>query len=118
MTDQKTTILELKEMVKEFVDEREWNQYHNTKNLSMAIAIESSELMEELLWESSEAVAATLEKKRENIENEAADILFALLALCNTCDINLAKAFARKIEINRKKYPIDQFKGKSLKYNQ
>lgn len=68
MTDQKTTILELKELVREFVNEREWNQYHNAKNLSMAISVEASELMEELLWESSENVSEVVKKKEKTLK--------------------------------------------------
>lgn len=116
--DDTKTLKELKELVGKFVQERAWNQYHNAKNLSMALSVEAGELMQELLWESTDRVADAVEKNRERIENEAADVLFALLAFCNTCNINLSSAFIKKLAINQAKYPVDKCKGRSEKYIQ
>lgn len=111
-------LCDLKELVDEFVSQREWNKFHDAKNLSMALSIEANELMQELLWESTDTVKSALEKKREQIENEAADVLFALLALSNVCNINLSSAFMKKLAINQAKYPVDKCKGRSEKYTQ
>lgn len=116
--DDAKSLKELKELVGKFVTDRAWNQYHDAKNLSMALSVEASELMQELLWESTGTVVNAVEKKRERIENEAADVLFALLAFCNACNINLSSAFMKKLAINQAKYPVDKCKGRSEKYTQ
>ncbi len=119
LTDQKTTVEELKQIMKKFKAERNWDQYNTPKNLSMAIAIEAGELMEHFMWaEDSKAAQRALEEKREEIENEMADILAYMLSLCAGYNIDLSKAFERKMKLNAEKYPIEKAKGRHEKYNQ
>lgn len=75
MEDNLTTINELKNLVKKFVEEREWHQWHSPKNVSMQIATEAAELMELFLWVDSKESFAEVEKRREAAEHEAADIM-------------------------------------------
>ena len=104
MKDSKTLINDLKNIVKDFVDEREWGQFHNPKNLSMAIAIESAELMELFQWLSEK------ESEREmlsgRIRNEAidevADVLIYLIAFCNQYNIDIRQAVDYKMNKNKK----------------
>ncbi len=117
-TDRKTTIEELKQFMKNFITEREWNQYHTPKNLSMAIAIEAGELMEHFLWIENNKSQEVFEKKREEIENEIADILSFMLSLANACDIDLSAAFDRKMKINAQKYSVEKAKGRHTKYTE
>ncbi len=118
MDDQSLTIRKARKCVAEFVNERDWNQFHLPKNLSMAIAVEASELMEHFLWVDSVKSSELLAKKRQEIEDEVADIFIALLAFCNQTDINLAHSFEHKLKSIKKKYPADKVKGKPDKYTE
>lgn len=106
MNDKKTSIADLKQLVQNFVEERNWNHHHTPKNLSMSIAIEAGELMEHFQWRSSDE--ADLKIDRNEVENEIADVAAYLLSLCNVLDIDLSQAMTRKMELNAKKYPKGQ----------
>ncbi len=114
--DQTTTIEEMKKIVEEVVSERDWAQFHSAKNLSMALAAEAAELMEIFMWCDNKESSAVLEKKRTEVEHELADILIYALSFANRCDIDLASALLQKMELNKKKYPVDKARGKSDKY--
>src|SRR5438094_2799749 len=94
MADSSTTIAELRELVRRFVDERDWRQFHSPKNLSMSLAIEAAELMEHFQWidiAESRAIAGNTEKLAE-VRDEIADVLCYLIALANELDVDLALA--------------------------
>lgn len=114
MNDNKTDISNLKKIVKEFVDEREWRQFHNPKNLSMSIAIESAELMELFQWLSKkESIKAMSSGKlRKNAIDEIADIFIYLIAFCNENKIDIKQAIDQKMKKNKNKYPAEIFKGR------
>ena len=114
--DSKATIIDLKKSVEEFVSEREWQKFHNPKSLSMAIAIEASELMEHFLWDSLEESKESYKAKKSEINKEVADILIATMALCNRLDIDIATVVEDKIYEIKKKYPADTARGKKDKY--
>ena len=116
MNDTKTTIQELKDKMAQFVTEREWDQFHAPKNLSMAIAAEAAELMEKFLWVDSTASRKEVDANCQEIEDELADIIMASLAFANACDIDISGAFERKLALTKKKYPIEKVKGRSVKY--
>ena len=116
MTDATTKIQDLKNSIKKFVEERDWQQFHTPKNLSMSIAVEAAELMELFNWIESNQSTQALEKKREQVEQEVADIAANLLSLCAHYDIDLAQAFERKKKINQEKYPVEKSKGIATKY--
>lgn len=118
MNDTKTTLEELKKVAAQFLKDRDWEQFHNPKNDSTDIAIEAAELIEFFVWIQGEEVYQVLEKKREQIEDETADILFALLNFCNVAKIDLAKAFIRKMQKNAEKYPVEKARGKYTKYSE
>ncbi len=114
MTDETTTLAELRDLVRRFVDERDWQQFHSPKNLSMSLAIEAAELMEHFQWidvaESRRAGedAAKLAQVRE----ELADVLAYLLALANALDLDLSAAVRDKMVKNAAKYPAEQSRGR------
>src|SRR5213080_991970 len=111
MSDASTTIAELRKLVRHFVDERDWAQFHNPKNLSMALAIEAAELMEHFQWltpESAAGVADSPEQMQE-IREELADILCFALSFANALDIDIASSVREKIVKNAAKYPADKF---------
>ena len=120
MTDGKTTVAELRERVLAFVHERDWEQFHSPKNLSMALAAESGELMEHFLWAESKASLEVVRdpKKRPAIEAEIADVVIYALEFANICGIDLAAAIETKMAANAKKYPVEKAKGRADKYTE
>lgn len=120
MNDAKTTVAELRERVLAFVRERDWEQFHSPKNLSMALAAESGELMEHFLWAESRASreVARDPKKRPAIEAEIADVVIYALEFANICGIDLAAAVETKMAANAKKYPVEKARGRSDKYTE
>ena len=116
MQDEKTTIQDLKKMVTDFTDERDWAQFHNPKNLSMAIAAEAAELMEPFLWVDNAASFDEYKKNKEDVEDELVDVLHAVLAFANACNIDVTTAFETKMVKRKAKYPVEKCKGKWTKY--
>jgi dCTP diphosphatase len=120
LTDGETTVAELKRRVLNFARERDWEQFHTPKNLSMALAAESGELMEHFLWSTSEqsrAIAAQA-GKREKIAEELADVVIYALEFANMTGLDLAATIQRKMAANAEKYPIDKSRGRSDKYTE
>jgi dCTP diphosphatase len=119
MKDQITTVQELKDIAKIFVSERNWEQYHSLKNLSMSIATEASELMEIFMWSrNSQEIQDKFVKDKKAIEDEIADILLCILNFVNSANIDLSSAFNKKMELNRTKYHIDKAYAKCNKYTE
>lgn len=118
--DTSTTVGELRERVMHFARERDWEQFHSPKNLSMALAAEAGELMEHFLWTESKASGDALAdpKKREKIEEEIADVVIYALEFANIGRIDLAKAIEAKLAKNALKYPVEKAKGNSAKYTE
>ena len=111
MDDSTTTIRQLKDVVTQFTDERDWEQFHTPKNLSMSIAIEAAELMEHFQWTRPGEVEGFDEAKKLEVSEELADVVSYCIAFANTMDIDIAQAFEHKMARNRKKYPAQEFKG-------
>jgi dCTP diphosphatase len=120
LTDATATVAELRERVLAFAREREWEQFHSPKNLSMALAAEAGELMEHFLWAESRDSAAVLAdpKKRGKIEDELADVVIYALEFANIGKIDLAKAIETKLAQNAAKYPVEKARGRSAKYTE
>jgi NTP pyrophosphatase (non-canonical NTP hydrolase) len=118
--DHKTNIHELKEKVKKFCEDRDWDQFHNAKDLAIGIITESSELLEHFRWKNGKEVEELFKnpKKREEIGEEMADVLYFLLRLAQMYDIDLATELDKKIEKNNLKYPVEKAKGSNKKYNE
>lgn len=100
-----------------FAAERDWDQFHNPKNLAMALAGETGELIEHFQWLTFEEAANLTEATREEVALEAADVLLFLVRLCDRLGIDLAAAAARKLELNAKKYPVHKARGRATKYD-
>lgn len=106
--DARTSVGDLREMVRQFVDEREWEKYHAPKNISMALAVEAAELMECFQWmevERSRSIGQDPERMQA-VREEVADVVCYALALCNELQIDLTTAMRQKMVKNREKYPI------------
>ena len=106
-SDSATTVSQLRQLVKQFVDARDWNSFHNPKNLAMSLAIETGELMEHFQWLTlEEAVALRCDPKRKHeVGEEIADCLAYLLSLANAMEIDLSEALQAKMIRNAEKYP-------------
>src|SRR4051812_22576488 len=108
MTDTSITIQALKSIVGEFARERDWEQFHAPKNLSMAIAAEAAELMEHYLWlapAESEQLTANADKKAK-VAEELADIIILSLQFANMTGIDVSAAIEAKVQKNAKNYPV------------
>ena len=114
MNDRTTTVSELAGLIADFVDERDWNQFHSPKNISMSIAIEAAELMEHFQWISmAESREVTQDsEKLEAIGEELADVMCYALALANQLGIDVSDTIERKMQKNRIKYPAQDFQGR------
>ena len=109
MTDQTSTIQEIKEKISRFVEERNWNEAHNPKNLSMSIAIEASELMEIFQWLSlEESLNINNSDESIHLQEELSDVIIYCFSLANQLGIDISSAIDDKIKKNEIKYPIDK----------
>ncbi|MEN9841277.1 MAG: hypothetical protein RL376_1077 [Verrucomicrobiota bacterium] len=121
LTDATTTLGEIKARVLAFADERDWQQFHAPKNLSMALAAEAGELMEHFLWDTPEASRTKVTDdagRRAKIEEELADVVIYALEFANMTGIDVAAAIERKMAQNTAKYPVAKAKGRSVKYTE
>jgi NTP pyrophosphatase (non-canonical NTP hydrolase) len=106
------TIKKLIEEIISFRDERDWKQFHNTKDLSLALSIEAAELNELFLWKKSNEV--DIKRLRE----ELADIFIYAILISEKEKFDIREIILSKLELNREKYPIEKAKGSAKKYNQ
>lgn len=113
-------ILELMNKVKQFCEERDWDQFHNPKDLAIGLSTESNELLDLFRFKSEEQMKAMMEDelKREAISEELADIFFFLLRFSQMYDFDMKKMLEDKLQKNEAKYPADKVKGKNLKYTE
>ena len=110
--DASATLAELKTAILEFVEERDWGQFHNPKNLSMALAAEAGELMEHFLWDSPEASQDKGTSKA--VADELADIIIYAIEFANVSGIDITSAIEEKMRKNAVKYPVEQARGNPL----
>ena len=111
-TDEATSVKDLRETVRQFVEERDWRQFHSPKNLSMALAIEAAELMEHFQWISPEESRDLDDSAKLEVGEELADVLCYTLAIANEMDIDLASTLQSKMIKNRAKYPVEEYRGR------
>lgn len=114
MPDSSTSVAELRQLVDQFVRERDWTQFHSPKNLAMALAIEAAELMEHFQW--IEVTASRdirqQQEKRAAVAEELSDVLAYTLAMANSLNIDLSDSLRAKMVKNAQKYPADEFLGR------
>ena len=120
MPDKEVNIKFLKEKVASFICERDWEQFHNPKDLSISISIEAAELMEIFQWKSEEEVESIKDdpKALGRVQEELADVLTYSLSLANALDIDISDAILDKLKKNAEKYPIHKAKGSNKKYTE
>ena len=111
-----TTALDgLVQRLRGFARERDWEQFHSPKNLSMALIVEAAELVEHFQWLTEQQSLQLTANKLAAVEQELADIFIYLIRISDRLGVNLVEAAWRKIEINERKYPADKVRGKAGK---
>jgi len=113
-------IVDIQKRLQKFADERDWEQFHNPKNLAMALSVEASELIEIFQWLTpEESLSIKLNSlKFEEVSDEIADVALYLLRLADKLDIDIETAINNKLDKNTLKYPIGKSKGNAKKYTE
>ena len=114
----KPTLEDLTKLVLDFREERDWKQFHNPKDMALSLSLEAAELLELMQWRNGAELDAHLRSSKERLGEELADVLGWVLLLANDQQIDLADAFAKKIELNKRKYPVEKAKGSAKKYDE
>jgi NTP pyrophosphatase (non-canonical NTP hydrolase) len=118
-SDGNTNLTALKEIVREFCKERDWDQFHSPKELAIGVSTEGSELLELFRFKSDEEVLQIVnETKREQVAEELADVFYFVLRFAQKFNFDLTEVFHNKMEKNRKRYPVDKAKGTNKKYSE
>lgn len=112
------TLSQLTEMALKFVNERDWKQFHNPKDMAVSLMLESAELLELTQWKNGEVLDAHLKSHPQEVADELSDVLFWVLEIAQHFHINLATAFEQKLAKNAAKYPIEKARGQSTKYTE
>jgi dCTP diphosphatase len=108
----------IKKKVRQFVVERDWDQFHSPKNLSMALIVEAAEMVEHFQWLTEEQSSNLSPEKLAEVEQELADIQVYLISLAEKLKLDLVAAVEKKLVLNAQKYPADQVRGSSKKYTE
>lgn len=109
---------QLKMQLRQFAEERDWDQFHSPKNLSMALIAEAAELVEHFQWLTEDQSRTLEQKKLDQVQEELADIQIYLIRIADKLNVDLIGAVNKKIEANAKKYPADKVRGSSKKYTE
>lgn len=102
----------------QFRHEREWEQFHTVRNLSAALCVEASELLDKFRWARDSEIESIVEENRTEIENELADVSILLTYLCHDLGLSIEDIVRKKLEINREKYPVEKARGNAKKYSE
>ena len=118
LDDDSTTVTDLKAMVRHFVEERDWDQYHYPKDLAIGLSIEAAELLEHFRFLSNEEVAAKLKNGPylRDIGHELADVLYFVLLMCRNLNLDATEILRQKMAVSAQRYPVQHARGKNLKY--
>jgi NTP pyrophosphatase (non-canonical NTP hydrolase) len=107
----------LRNRLRVFIAERDWDQFHNPKNLAMALVAEAGELVEHFQWLTPEQADALAPETLAEVEHEIADVLIFLVELADRLKIDPLAAAERKLTLNAQKYPVEKARGKATKYD-
>jgi NTP pyrophosphatase (non-canonical NTP hydrolase) len=101
-----------------FRDDRDWKQFHNPKDIAISLSLEAGEVLEHFQWKNQAEIEEHVQKNREAIGEELADVLLHLLIMSHDMNIDLPQAFEKKMKKNEKKYPVEKSKGNHKKYTE
>ncbi|MEM3181108.1 MAG: nucleotide pyrophosphohydrolase [Candidatus Micrarchaeaceae archaeon] len=120
MTDKTTTIKELKDKVQKFCDDRDWDQFHNAKDLAIGISTEASELLDLFRFKTQEDIDKMMQDptKRERIGEELADVVYFVVRFAQRFNFDISTELQNKLKKNNEKYPVKKARGSNKKYNE
>jgi NTP pyrophosphatase (non-canonical NTP hydrolase) len=120
LDDKVARVADLKHMVKKFSDERDWDQFHNAKDLAIGIVTEASELLETFRFKSEKEVQSMFEddSSARKVRDELADVFYFALNLAQRYDIDVSNSLDEKIRDNARRYPVEKAKGSNKKYTE
>ena len=120
MDDSCVTVSQMKDLVREFCEERDWDQYHNPKDLAIGMVTESSELLDIFRFKSSEDIEVIMADpvRSAHVKEELSDVLYFALRFAQMNGIDLYTELVRKIGIDGEKYPVEKSRGRNLKYDE
>jgi NTP pyrophosphatase (non-canonical NTP hydrolase) len=113
-----TSLETLRDALRQFAAERDWNQFHIPKNLAIALSVEAAELLEHFQWMPDAESSTVASEKKARIREEMADVLLYLVRLADKLEIDLLAAASDKIQVNAEKYPAEKARGSSKKYTE
>lgn len=111
-------IADLQKRIRKFVDDRDWDQFHNPKDLAISLSLEAAEVLEHFQWKNEDEMADHIKNRKDDVGEEIADVLYWVLLLSNKIDLDLTDAFEKKMQKNEAKYPIEKAKGSHKKYTE
>jgi dCTP diphosphatase len=112
------SVATLRDALRQFAAERDWDQYHSPKNLAIALAVEAGELLEIFQWLPDEESRSPSTQQSARVREEMADVLLYLIRLADQLNIDLLVAAQDKLALNAERYPIDKARGSSRKYTE
>jgi NTP pyrophosphatase (non-canonical NTP hydrolase) len=115
---QQPSLLDLQKAIRKFCDDRDWDQFHNPKDLSISLALEAAEVMEHFQWKNPQEMDHHAKHKKDDIAEELADVFYWVLLLANKLDVDMIEAFEKKMKKNAAKYPVAKAKGSHKKYTE
>jgi len=119
MADNATqTLQELQTKIRKFCDDRDWDQFHNPKDLAISLTLEAAEVLEHFQWKNEAKMAEHTKHNKHDIAEELADVFYWVLLLANKLDVDLVEAFHDKMAKNEQKYPVQKSKSSHKKYTE
>ena len=120
MGDDSVPVEDLRNRIREFVRERDWEQFHKPKDIAMSIGIEAGELLELFQWKTDNEIEEQLQDPsyKERLEDELADVVTFCLALANATGLDISTILENKLKKNHEKYPIEKSRGRATKYTE
>jgi dCTP diphosphatase len=112
------SISDLTSRIRDFVAAREWQQYHNPKDMAVAIAAEAGELLQHFVWQQPDQVERRAVERKDEIASEIADVGILLFEMADLLGLDLGGVMEAKIARNEQRYPADKSRGNNLKYNE
>src|SRR6185503_3644445 len=109
---------DLRLIIRQFADDRDWDQFHSPKNLASALTVEAAELLEQFQWLTEEQSKNLSDDQMSKVKDEIADILIYLVRFADKLDLDLIGAAREKITRNAEKYPIEKARGSNKKYTE
>ena len=113
-----TQLEEWREMVRQFVVDRDWDKHHNPKNMAICLTVEAAEVLEHFMWTPDVETANLDPAKRREVAHELADVMQGVIRLADLLNIDLDAAFREKMALNCAKYPPEKVQGRAVKYTE